>query len=71
MPECARSTLTRETARHNDSQGTVRVKRARRPAGAVTAKAELDDLAGSAGHATRQERRRAAEAAALGRGGDD
>ena len=67
----ARSALTRETASHADTLGTVRVKRARRPAGTVTAKAELDDLAGSAGHAVREERRREAEAAALRRGGDD
>ena len=60
----ARSTLARETTSHADSRGTVRVKRARRPAGAVTAKAELADLAGSAGHAAREERRRGAEAAA-------
>ncbi|MCY4478879.1 MAG: LarC family nickel insertion protein [Rhodospirillales bacterium] len=66
-----RSALARDTAAHADAHGTVRVKRARRPAGAVTAKAELDDLAGSAGHAAREERRREAEAAARGRGGDD
>ena len=63
----ARSALGRDTATHADALGTVRVKRARRPAGTVTAKAELDDLAGSAGHAVREERRRSAEAAALGR----
>ena len=67
----ARSALARETACHSDALGTVRVKRARRPAGTVTAKAELDDLAGSAGHAGREERRRDAEAAALRRGGND
>ena len=63
----SRSALARDTATHADALGTVRVKRARRPAGTVTAKAELDDLAGSAGHAVREERRRSAEAAALGR----
>lgn len=67
----ARSVLERETACHSDALGTVRVKRARRPAGTVTAKAELADLAESTGHAGREERRRAAEAAALRRGGDD
>ena len=67
----ARSALARDTATHADALGTVRVKRARRPAGTVTAKAELDDLAGSAGHAVREGRRREAETAALGRGGDD
>ena len=67
----SRSALARDTATHADALGTVRVKRARRPAGTVTAKAELDDLAGSAGHATREERRRDAEAAALMQGGND
>ncbi|MDE0387569.1 MAG: LarC family nickel insertion protein [Rhodospirillales bacterium] len=67
----ARSALTRETARHSDALGTVRVKRAHRPAGTVTAKAELDDLSSSAGHAVREERRRAAESAALRQGGND
>ena len=66
----SRSTLARDTAHHCDALGTVRVKRARRPAGTVTAKAELDDLAGSAGHAGREERRRGAEAATLTRGGN-
>ena len=61
----SRSALARDTAGHDDALGTVRVKRVRRPGGAVTAKAELADLAGSAGHAAREERRRAAEAAAL------
>ena len=64
----SRSALARDTARHDDALGTIRVKRARRPGGAVTAKAELADLAGSAGHAGREKRRRAAEEAALGRG---
>ena len=63
--EVSRSTLVRDTACHTDAHGTVRVKRARRPAGAVTAKAELADLAGDAGHAEREERRHSAEAAAL------
>ena len=61
----SRSALARDTAHHDDARGTVRVKRARRPGGAVTAKAELADLAGTAGHMGREERRRAAEAAAL------
>ncbi len=68
--EVSRSTLVRDTACYTDAHGTVRVKRARRPAGAVTAKAELADLAGDAGHAEREERRRGAEAAALRRGGN-
>lgn len=66
-----RSALARDTASHSDALGTVRVKRARRPAGSVTAKAELADLADSAGHALREERRRGAEAAALGKHVDD
>ena len=65
-----RSVLARDTACQSDALGTIRVKRAQRPAGTVTAKAELADLAGSAGHAVREKRRRAAEAAALGRRGD-
>ena len=60
----SRSALARDSAQHDDALGTVRVKRAHRPAGTVTAKAELADLADSAGHAAREERRRAAEAAA-------
>ena len=66
----SRSTLARDTASHRDALGTVRVKRARRPTGAVTAKAELSDLAGCAGHARREKRRRGAEAAALEQGGN-
>ena len=61
----SRSALARDTAHHDDGRGTVRVKRARRPTGAVTVKAELADLLESTGHAAREERRRAAEAAAL------
>ena len=61
----SRSALARDTAHHGDALGAVRVKRARRPGGAVTAKAELADLAGGGGHAAREERRRGAEAAAL------
>ena len=67
----SRSTLARGTATHADALGTVRVKRARRPAGTVTAKAELADLAESGGHAGREARRRDAEVAVLNRGGDD
>ena len=68
--EVSRSTLARDTASHTDAHGTVRVKRAHRPAGTVTAKAELADLAGSAGHAVREERRHGAEAAALEQGAE-
>ena len=66
----SRSTLSRDTACHTDALGTVRVKRARRPTGTMTAKAELTDLAESAGHVAREERRRDAEAAALRKGGN-
>ena len=66
----SRRALARDEACHGDALGRVRVKRARRPDGAVTAKAELADLAGGGGHALREERRRRAEAAALGGRGD-
>ena len=66
----SRSVLARDTACHTDVLGTVRVKRARRPTGAMTAKAELADLVESAGHTAREERRRDAEAAALRKGGN-
>ena len=66
----SRSALARDTAQYGDARGSVRVKRARRPGGTVTAKAELADLAGSSGHAMREERRRSAEAAALAQGDD-
>ena len=67
--QVSRRALARDEACHGDAPGTVRVKRARRPDGTVTAKAELADLAPSGGHALREERRRVAEAAALeGRG---
>ena len=61
----SRSALARDTAHHDDGLGTVRVKRARRPGGALTVKAELADLVEGTGHAAREERRRRAEAAAL------
>ena len=62
----SRGVLARDMVRHTDDRGTVRVKRATRPAGGRTAKAELDDLADGAGHAIRESRRRDAERAALG-----
>ncbi len=68
--ELSRSTLPREIMHHEDGEGAVRVKRAVRPAGERTAKAELRDLAESAGRAGRERRRRTAEAAALREGGD-
>ncbi len=61
----SRRALARDETCHGDALGTVRVKRARRPGGTVSAKAELADLAQSGGHALREERRRRAEAVAL------
>ncbi len=63
--QVSRSVLARDMIRHADDLGTVRVKRAMRPAGAYTAKAELNDLASSSSHAVREQRRRDAERAAL------
>ncbi len=61
-----RRTLARRDASFASAEGAVRVKSARRPSGQVTAKAEMDDLAGvTGGHAAREERRREAEAAAV------
>ena len=68
--EHSRCVLDRETAYYPDEEGAVRVKRAARPAGTRTAKAELKDLAESADRAARERRRRAAEAAALGEFGN-
>jgi len=59
-----RATLARRDASVEAPAGPVRVKAARRPSGRTTAKAEMDDLAGApGGHAAREARRRAAEAA--------
>ena len=62
-----RRVLPREIASIDDGDGgAVRVKRARRPGGVVTAKAEIDDVAGApGGQPERARRRRRIEAAAL------
>lgn len=65
----SRDVLARDTVRHADEAGAVRVKRAVRPTGARTAKAETDDLA-DADRAGRERRRRRAEAAALAEAGE-
>ena len=66
----SRDVLARDVVRHTDDAGAVRVKRAVRPTGERTAKAESDDLARGGGHASRERRRRDAEAAALAEAGE-
>ncbi len=67
-----RAVLERGRGTHQAGGDSVNVKVARRPAGAVTAKAEVDDVAGiEGGHAARMRRRRAAEDAVLGDNDDD
>ena len=67
-----RAILERGVGRHQADGDSVNVKVARRPAGAVTAKAEIDDVAGlDGGHAARSRRRHAAEDAVLNDGDDD
>ena len=58
-----RAALERESASADAAGGdTIRIKRARRPGGAVTVKAEMDDLADTdGGRSAREERRRKAE----------
>jgi len=64
-----RRTLAREESSHTLTGGDVRVKRASRPDGILTHKAEMADLAGaSGGHAGRERRRH--EASALDASGD-
>lgn len=65
----SRDVLARDTVRHADEAGAVRVKRAVRPTGVRTAKAEIDDLA-DADRTGRERRRRRAEAAALAEAGE-
>jgi uncharacterized protein (TIGR00299 family) protein len=61
-----RRTLPREITSIGDGDnGTVRVKRAVRPGGAVTAKADIDDVATSGDHRERMRRRQRIEQAAL------
>ena len=57
-----RAALVREEAVTEDAGGAIRIKRARRPGGEVTVKAEMEDLAdANGGRAAREERRRRAE----------
>lgn len=63
----ARSVLERSTNTVVDAAGAaVRVKLARRPDGALSAKAESDDVRAGGGRGGREKLRRASEAAALG-----
>ena len=65
--EVNRAVLARDAVRVLEGGGTVRVKRARRPGGGFTAKAEMDDVAALAGgRAARERVRNEAEEAALG-----
>jgi uncharacterized protein (TIGR00299 family) protein len=62
----ARSVLARhETAIAGIDGGSVRVKLAQRPDGALSAKAESDDVRAGGGHSGREALRRASEASAL------
>ena len=67
LEQVRRRILKRDSAAVADLDGAmVRVKRAKRPDGAVTAKAEMADIAESAGdHRTRMQRRRRIEEKAL------
>ena len=68
--EVNRAVLVRDEIQVDGGGGTVRVKRARRPGGGFTVKAEIDDVAAlGAGRRARERVRRGAEATALG--GDD
>jgi uncharacterized protein (DUF111 family) len=62
-----RALLERSSETWVGREGSVRVKSARRPSGAVTGKAEIDDVADApGGHAERERRRREAERAVEG-----
>ncbi len=72
--EVNRTVLARDAVEVGAGGGTVRVKRARRPGGPCTVKAEMDDLAALAGgRAARERARREAERAARAAppGGDE
>ncbi len=60
-----RRTLPREIASMGDDGGSVRVKRAVRPGGTITAKADIDDIAAAGDHRERMQRRQRIEQAAL------
>jgi hypothetical protein len=66
-----RKILVREKAATDGGQGAVRVKMVTRPDGSRTAKAEMGDVQGVGGHATRSKARRRAEAEALDEDGND
>ena len=59
----ARASLPRASARTGAAERHVAVKRATRPDGRTTVKAEIESLGGPGGHAGRQQRRAKAEAA--------
>ena len=60
-----RRILPREIASIGDGAEAVRVKRAVRPGGAITAKADIDDIATSGDHRERMQRRQRIEQATL------
>ena len=67
-----RRALARDARNHEFSNGDVRVKRARRPDGNITRKAEMDDLAVAAGgHAGRERLRQEAHTRDQTTSGDD
>ena len=67
-----RRALPRDLSNHAFSSGDVRVKRARRPDGKVTRKAEMGDLAGTpGGHAGRERLRQEVETRDQKTSGDD
>ena len=67
--EVQRAVLERDEVRVHEGGGAVRVKRARRPGGEITVKAEVDDIAARArGHAARERMRGPAEG--IARAGD-
>jgi pyridinium-3,5-bisthiocarboxylic acid mononucleotide nickel chelatase len=73
LERVSRRTLPRESTTVTDADGrSVRVKTARRPDGAHTTKAEMDDIAAASGdHADRANRRARIERAAPGGDGSD
>ena len=66
-----RVVLPRESTTVDGAEGPVRVKLTTRPGGAVSAKAESDDVAARGGHEDRERTRRMAEDRALGQRRDD
>lgn len=67
LEQVRRRVLPREVTSMDDGDGgSVRVKRAVRPGGGATVKADIDDIAGSGDHRERSRRRQRIEQAALG-----